>query len=114
MPWFLVPFPVPFPAPSYVGLVTAGSLLCACAAALRLLFPALRSFLFLGVAQKALWGWFFTYAIAGAISLTVVLTWSTATDLAIGFAWSAGIYTVLTALRLAVRRGWTRLAPRQR
>lgn len=96
--WFLQPFPVPFPAPSYIGLMTASALL----GVVPILFPRLRVVL----RQKQMehsTQWILLCVGVAFVGVTVLSIWGTLAELPIAFLWSAIWYGALTGLRLVLQ-----------
>jgi hypothetical protein len=105
--WFLQPFPVPFPAPSLVGLLTTNSILFAVLLALGLFIPRLHAVLG-SKPMKNPSVWLPASLGCSCIGLDILRIWGTLAELPVGFAWSAIYMAVVTVVlcltRLSLRK----------
>jgi quinol-cytochrome oxidoreductase complex cytochrome b subunit len=100
--WLLQPFPVPFPAPSFVGLLTAYALLCGMLIGVQWFFPSLRSALGFERWARHPFPWLLLGLGTSLVGLIIMSIWGRLTELPIGFTWSAVYMAIITALRFVL------------
>lgn len=106
--WFLKPFPLPFPAPSLVGLITTNALLYGVLVVMGLIlglfFPHLRTVSGLRFFMHVRLRWLIIVGLTSIAGLVALSLWGTLAELPIGFAWSAIYITCYTSLSLGLRQ----------